>query len=299
MKCAVSISLGSSKRNHRVEATILGERLILERIGVNGDQAMARRLYAELDGKVDAFGFGGADLSITVNEHVYPLHTVRKLVADVKQTPVVDGAGIRRLVERRLAQYIEAKLPPIAPKRVLVCTAVDRYDLARSFIDAGYTPLFGDFGYALGIPLALRSLASLHAAAALLLPIMGRLPFEWLYPTGKEQESITPKFERWLDWATVIAGDFLYIHRHLPERLDGKIIVTNTTTAEDVELLRSRGAAYLITSTPRIEGRTFGTNLMEAALTAIAGKGRPLTQEELRNMIRGGDLEPTILPLNL
>ena len=85
---------------------------------------------------------------------------------------------------------------------------------------------------------------------------------------------------------------------HLPDRLDGKIIVTNTTTPEDVELLRTRGVRILCTTTPRLEGRTFGTNVMEAALTAIAGKKRSLTPAELQAMLSEDDLAPTVLPLN-
>jgi hypothetical protein len=83
---------------------------------------------------------------------------------------------------------------------------------------------------------------------------------------------IVPRFRAWYEWATVIAGDCLYIKRHMPERLDGKVIVTNTTTPADVEAFRQRGVRYLVTATPRLEGRSFGTNVMEAALVALAGK---------------------------
>ncbi len=37
MKHVVSISLGSSKRDHRVEQKFLGERVLIERRGTNGD----------------------------------------------------------------------------------------------------------------------------------------------------------------------------------------------------------------------------------------------------------------------
>lgn len=53
----------------------------------------------------------------------------------------------------------------------------------------------------------------------------------------------------------------------------------------------------VITTTPRYEGRTFGTNLMEAALTAYAGKGRPLLDEELNALIDELELRPTLLQL--
>lgn len=297
MKHVVSISLGSSRRNHRSQTTILGQPILLERIGTDGDQQQARQLFLEMDGKVDAFGVGGADLGITVDEHYYPLYSVHKLVQGLK-TPAVDGGVVRRVVERQLVQRLEPALPqPIEPKRVLIGTSVGRYDLALSFHKAGYAAIYGDLGFGLGIPIAIHSLPALHRLASILLPIMGRLPFAWLYPTGEAQEQITPKFGAWYQWASVIADDFLYIRKHLPDRLDGKIIVTNTTTADDVELLRARGVRYLCTTTPRLEGRTFGTNVMEAALTAIAGKNRPLTPTELQSMLSDADLTPAILPL--
>lgn len=46
------------------------------------------------------------------------------------------------------------------------------------------------------------------------------------------------------------------------------------------------------------EGRTFGTNMMEAALTAYAGKGRPLGDDELNDLIDDLELRPTVTTLN-
>ena len=63
-------------------------------------------------------------------------------------------------------------------------------------------------------------------------------------------------------------------------------------------LLRGRGIDTVITTTPRYENRSFGTNAMEAALTAYAGKGRPLTDAELNALIDGLDLRPSVLTLN-
>ncbi|MGE5653834.1 MAG: quinate 5-dehydrogenase, partial [Bacillota bacterium] len=41
MKRVVSVSLGSSKRNHAVETEILGEQFRIERIGTDGDMNKA------------------------------------------------------------------------------------------------------------------------------------------------------------------------------------------------------------------------------------------------------------------
>src|SRR5215213_5783919 len=106
----VSISLGSSKRNQRSETTLLGQPIVLERIGTDGDQAAARKLYQTLDGKVDAFGVGGTDLGITVAGRYYPLRAVQHLVQGLK-TPAVDGGIIRHVLERQLVQGLELLLP--------------------------------------------------------------------------------------------------------------------------------------------------------------------------------------------
>jgi hypothetical protein len=96
----------------------------------------------------------------------------------------------------------------------------------------------------------------------------------------------------------VIAGDCHYVRRHLPLRLEGKVIATNTTTPEDVEIFRQAGIKYLITSTPVLQGRSFGTNMMEAALVAVAGKGRKLTHAELTELLDQLGFEPQLQELN-
>ena len=206
MKRAVSISIGSSKRDKAVEVDLLGEKVRIERIGTDGDMEKAAQLFKELDGKVDAFG--------------------------------------------------------------------------------------------LGIPIALHSTQALKRLAPIAVPIAGRLPFTWVYPTGEKQEMRVPKWQKYYEWATVISGDMHYVRRHVPDRLPGKVIVTNTTTATDIALLKQIGIKYLITTTPVLEGRSFGTNMMEAALIAASGKGRVLTHAELTELIDQLNLQPQIQELN-
>jgi hypothetical protein len=299
VKRAVSISLGSRTRDKKVTCTLLGEEVTIERIGTDGDEEKATQMYNEMDGEVDALGVGGIDLGLTVADRYYPLYDAQKLVAGVRQTPVVDGGGLKLTLERGVAQFIEREIgDEIQPKRVLITAGVDRYGSAVSFDEAGYEIIFGDLGFALGIPIPIRSLRGLRMLARILMPIAGRLPLAFIYPTGEKQEEIEPKFVKWYNWATVVSGDCLYIKHHMPDRLDGKVIVTNTTTPADVEAFRQRGARYLVTSTPRLDGRSFGTNMMEAALVAVAGKGRPLTTDELQEMLERLNLKPTIQRLS-
>lgn len=299
MKHAVSISIGSSTRNKSVEVELLGEKVCIERIGTDGSMEKAAQLYKELDGKVDAFGVGGTDLGLTVGNKWYPLHSVQPMVRFIQKTPLVDGGGLRHILEIEIAQFIESQVGSyIKEKKALITAGVDRWDMAMSFTNAGYQCVFGDLMFGLGIPIAIRSIRSIKILAALLLPVVGRLPFDWIYPTGEKQEKCIPKWGKYYQWATVLAGDCLYIKRHMPDRLDGKVVATNTTTPEDVERFRMAGVKYLVTSTPVLEDRSFGTNMMEAAFIAVSGKGRKLTHDELRKMLDQLGLHPQLRQLN-
>ena len=115
---------------------------------------------------------------------------------------------------------------------------------------------------------------------------------------GSRDEESAPKYERYWREADLLAGDFLFMRKYLPDDIAGKTVITNTTTPENIELLRARGVRQVITTTPRYEGRSFGTNMMEAMLTAYAGRGRALSDAELNDLINELDLRPSVQRLN-
>lgn len=300
MKRIVSVSLGSSKRNHSVEVEFLGEKFKIERIGTDGDWDRAIGLIRELDGKVAAFGMGGIDLYVYVAGKRYVIRDAKKLLAAAHLTPMVDGSGLKDTLERRcIKQLAESDWLDLRGKKVLMVCGVDRFGMAESFEEAGCQVTFGDLIYTVGIPIPIRSLKGLRRIGRALAPLVVQLPFDMLYPTGKQQDVIIPKYSKYYYQADIIAGDFNYIRRYLPEKLDGKIVVTNTTTKDDVELLRKRGISVLVTTTPELEGRSFGTNVMEALLVAILNK--PVDQirpEDYHRLLDELNFQPGVTRLN-
>ncbi|MBN1995622.1 MAG: quinate 5-dehydrogenase [Anaerolineae bacterium] len=299
MKHVVSISLGSSKRDKKIDFKLGDQIIILERIGCDGDEKKARALFAEMDGRVDALGVGGVELYVRVKNKDYPLRSGLNLIKDVKQTPCTDGRGIKMVIERNVFQLAEPHFKrPILPRKAMMPLAADRFGLAESLHEANFDLVFCDLMFGLGLPIPVYGLQRLRTIAAILLPMVGLMPISMLYPTGQSQDENIPKYDKWFNYGPVIAGDFLYIRRYMPLDLSGKVIITNTTTAEDVDLLKSRGLAYLVTSTPRVEGRSFGTNMLEAALIAYAGKGRELNNAELQALVKELELKPNVQELN-
>ncbi len=271
MKRIVSVSLGSHKRDWEAEATFGGQTFHLKRIGTDGDLARYRRLLEEWDGKADVLALGGLDLYVRQGKRVYAFREVQQLIKGIK-TPLVDGSGLKQTLERRAVRYLaEEGILDFKGLPTLLVAGVDRFGLAEELRDRGADLCLGDMMFALGLPLPFRKWWQFSLLGRLLLPIIRLLPFKWLYPTGQSQEEIKPKYEKWYRWADLICGDFLLIKRHLPDKLPGKYILTNTTTVEDRQLLRQRGVKALITTTPSFAGRSSGSNVLEGVIMLLAG----------------------------
>ncbi len=295
MKRAISISLGSSERDKQVEVELLGETVLIERRGTDGDIDRATALFTELDGQVDAFGVGGIDLWVQMGDKRYDIRAPQVMVKNVKKTPFVDGSGLKNTLERKVVQVLVDELgEQYKSGKVLLTLGVDRYGMTLAFHDAGYDLVCGDIMFALGVGIPIHGLKNLHRVAKVLVPIATKLPISMLYPTGEKQDEIIPKFTKWYDWADVVAGDCHYIKRHMPDDLTGTVIVTNTTTEKDMALFKERNVEYVVTSTPVLNGRSFGTNMMEAAITAVAGKNRALTHAEIDEILQQLDMKPTL-----
>lgn len=300
MKHVLSVSLGSSKRNHKVNIKILNEEFLIERRGTDGDIKKAIETIKKMDGKVSAFGMGGIDLYIWAGKHRYMIKDAKAIAKAAKISPIVDGSGLKNTLERKVIDYLDKeKLVEFKGKKVLLVSAMDRFGMAEALEKVGCDLIIGDVIFALGIPIPLYSLKTLDIIARVAAPIACRLPFEILYPTGKKQETESNKFDKFYNKADIIAGDFHFIKRHIPDKIPGKIIITNTVTSDDVKMLKEKQAHMLITTTPELAGRSFGTNVMEAVLVSISNilhKG--LTQEDYENVLDRIGFEPRIEVLN-
>lgn len=299
VRSVVSVSLGTSKRDKRSELEILGVPFSIERRGTDGDRKRFAALFAELDGRVDALGIGGADLYLVIGRRRYVFRDVARLVAGARWTPVVDGSGLKHTLERSAVEWLrDSGTVDFARARVLLVSAVDRFGMAQALAAVCPRVVYGDLLFAVGLPLPIRRYRTVERLGRLALPIVTRLPFHWFYPTGEKQERRSPRYERFFREADLIAGDWHFIRRFCPDRLDGKTILTQTLRKDDYEWLRRAGAVRAVTTTPSIGGESFATNVMEGVIVALLGK-RPdsIGEDEMRSVLARLGWRPHVVEL--
>ena len=298
-KTIVSVSLGSSLRNHQAEMELMGFKVHIKRIGVDGDKKKFIQTLRELDGKVDVFGLGGADLYLRAGRYKYQVVDIDKMVAVLEKTPIVDGGELKETWERKVPKIlVEKEKLDLSKKTALIMSGMDRYGLAEGLSQQGCRLLIGDMPFALGIPIPLTRLSTLRFLSILMMPVLRRLPLNVLYPTGKNQEIRVSRSPQLFKRADIVAGDFLYINRFMPDDMNGKMIITNTVTSNDIETLRKFGVKTLVTTTPEMNGRSFGTNVLQAIFVSILEK-RPenILPEEYLQLMDTLGIKPRVVYL--
>ena len=299
VKRVVSVSLGTSKRDKSHETEVLGQKFLIERRGTDGDRAKFKALMEELDGQVAALGVGGADIWIATSKKRYAFKEIQGLVGGVKQTPVVDGSGLKHTLERETVHRLQNDgIVDFKKERALLVSAVDRFGMAQALDELCPDVIYGDFLFGLGLPIPIRSYKTVEGFASLIAPIITKLPIQWFYPTGAKQEERKPSFGKvWAD-RTFLCGDWHYIRRYAPDDLTGKTVLTQTVRSADIEWLRSTGLKRLITTTPEMGGETFATNVMEGVIVALVGK-RPdeMTADDYLSVLKELGWSPGVTEL--
>ena len=276
MKKVISVSLGSPERDWQVETELGGEPFQIARRGVGLDYGRYEAMVGQLaaDPEVAAIGLGGINRYLVANGVLYPLRRAEQFVALAGEKPVVDGVRLKLTMEPAQVQILAERGILNGQQKALMVCAVDRWGMAQALAGVYREVQFGDLAFALDIPIFLHSLSQVATLGKAVLPLVTqKVPFEWLYPTGESKNK--PRYQRRFAWADVVAGDFKFIGKSMPDttgEMNGKLVLTNTVTAADRERLKRAGVKCLITTTPNFGGRSFGTNVIEGVVVALAGK---------------------------
>ncbi len=268
----VSVSLGSPARDWEALVTVGGERFLVRRVGTAGDLRRAAALLRALDGRVAALGLGGVNRALLLGDRAYPLPAGQWLAAQVRRSPVCDGARWKAVVEPAAVRALVRGGLALAGRTAVVASLLDRPALGDALAAVGCRVLVGDAYYALGLPVWFSSRRGFALAARCLLPALRRLPLRWLYPLGAEQERAGSGFARLFRGVDLLAGDFHLLRRRLPASLAGKAVIASTLTPADLRLLRQRGVARVSSLAPLVGGRALAGNVWEAMAAAACGR---------------------------
>lgn len=84
----------------------------------------------------------------------------------------------------------------------------------------------------------------------------------------------------------------------MPDRLPGKMIITNTVTSQDISEMKEKGVKVLVTTTPEMNNRSFGTNVLQAIFVAVLEKKpEDIKPEEYLELMKELNIKPRVIKL--
>lgn len=279
---------------------MLNQEVKLRRVGCRGDLDLARALIAEYDGHVDAIALENMPAHLRLGPAQQPHALGSALAAAASQTPVVDGAGVRPMLERWGVTLADKAQPGIfSRKRVLMVPGLNHDGLAHALARRGCTVRYADPVVYFGMPNlpGVGSPATLPGVAAPTLEWLKKAPFHRIVPRPGAPHHPRPAAP--FAWADVLAGEIGAIRRYAPASLPRKTIVVEWAGEEDLADLRARGASIVVSLLsgllPNDGLRRWSAATFEALLAALRpAPETPLTEDTYLDMLAEIDWSPTI-----
>ncbi len=298
MKKVLVVHLDDTNSEEKVE--FLGQTIELILRGSHGDGTRAAALIAEHDGKVDAIALDGLPFELQLGAAHRPHQIGAGLRTIAKETPVVDGSGIRAGLERWAVILADRAEPGIfEEKRILMTPGLNHNGLAQSLERRGSTIRYADPFVYFDLPdtLGVGRRNTLERFAAPTLARLENSPFRRLRPQAGDphHNRSTHPFK----WADVIAGDIGAIRRYAPATLKHKTIVVECASRADLDDLRSRGVSIVATLMPSLDpadnlGR-WSAAVIEAVLVSLrTNADAPLTEDTYLDLMADIQWTPAV-----
>lgn len=281
------------------EINFLGQALSVRRIGADGDQDRVAELIRAYDGKVDAIALEGMSAKLNLGSASVTHAAGAELRKAAKQTPVLDGGGIRGALERWAVRLASEAQPGIfSQKNVLMVPGLNHRGLAAALEETAAEVSYADSIIYFRLPAPLGNNLALDRGAGPALAQLKDEPFRRIFPLAGTPG--VPRVEGPFQHADVLAGDMGAIRRYAPAELKHKIILVESATDEDLADLRARGADMVITTMPwenndlaRLPSAT-----IEAIFVALRpDPAAPLTEDTYLNLMADLVWTPKILHL--
>ncbi len=282
------------------KVSFLGQEVEILREGCGGDPGIARQLIKTYDGQVAAIGLEGLPTTLELGSQRCAHVEGQTLPGEARETPVVDGRGIRAGLERWGVILADRAEPGIfSEKRVLMTPGLNHKGLAQALGRHSPNVRYADPAIYFAMPdfPGMGSQFTLEQAAAPTLDQLSDAPFRRITPQSGEPG--TPRSQDPFAWADVLAGDIGAILRYAPPSLRRKTIVVEWASEKDFDELRRRGAAIAITMMPSLLEKgglgRWSAATIEAMLVALrADPQAPLTEDTYLDLLADIEWSPAI-----
>ncbi len=279
---------------------MLGTPVQVRRIGCGGDLELARTLIAEHDGRVSAIALENMPASLRLGPARQPHALGSALAAAARQTPVVDGSGVRPMLERWGVILADRAQPGIfSRKRVLMVPGLNHDGLAHALSRRGCTVRYADPVVFFGMPdlPGVGNPATLPQVAGPTLDWLKTAPFHRVVPRPGTPRNPRPAAP--FAWADLLAGEIGAIRRYAPASLHRKTIVVEWASAEDRADLQARGASIVVSLLDGlipVDGLShWSAATVEGLLAALrANPEAPLTEDTYLDLLAEIEWSPAI-----
>ncbi len=299
MKHVVTVSLGSSAKDHEFETEFLGHPMRVTRLGADGDETRAWELLRRQQAQADAIGVGMVRDHYEVGARRYVHKDTERLMNVVTRCPATTGARLRRMLQVRALRYVQRKLVNyFNNNHVLFLSGMRNYEMALAMQDYTKNLTFADAVFGTGTPKLLKSIRSLEMfartarVATRVLP--DKLTDRLARLTKTKKGTIAKAFES----SHVIVGTFADIEAcGTPANLKGKTVITSAIDDEREAFFRDCEVNLVVDVSPMLfEGRVVGMNTIQAMiLAALEINSEELTDHDLREIIDELEIAPRLL----
>lgn len=280
--------------------TFQDQELELRRVGCNGDVELARSLITTNDGQVDAIGLEELPAVLQLGPARQQHSLGASLIGAAQETPVVDGSGVRAMIERWGVILADRAQPGIfSQKRVLMVPGLNHDGLAQALGRRGTAIRYADPIVYFGMPdmPGLGSKATLESAAGPTLEQLKNAPFHRLHPGAGQPNA--PRTAAPFKWADVLAGDIGAIRRYAPDKLKNKTVVVESADEEDLADLARRGVSIVVILMAKIVAGAGVHHWSAAAVEALlagmrAEKSAPLNEDTYLDLLATIEWVPDI-----
>ena len=303
MKKVVSVSLGSSSKDHNFQTRFLGKDFAVSRVGADGDSGKAWELLRRHQSDADAIGLGMIQDHFDIGSRRHVHKETERLLKVVTRVPVTTGASLRRLLQVRAVRHVQRQLGKYFNNNlVLFLNGIVNYDMARAMSD--YTPnlKFADAVLDTGSPVVLTSLDQLELyargaqIAGSVIP-RAAIPSRQLAKLPGLSALRKEILNREMAKCHVIVGTFDDLATFgTPESLEGKTLITSAIDDDRLEFFKDCGVNLVVDVSPKLFDTVVGLNTIEAMiLAALDTTSEELGDHDLEEIIEELKIEPRLL----